>query len=261
MSTTVSTTNQQQVKYFHAQTRDTSKIGRDAITNLHELAYMTDSFVWSIATYPDLVLCCGLENLSKLLVSRSDCFLSYDTTFCLGDFYLSFIVTQCEYFTQKPIMPVAFVLHERKFDRVHEVFFQNVRDKIPSLKQCCIVTDGESAIIKAVSSVMPEWKLVTCWNHIITDVEFWLKKHGASADEIAVYKNQMYELLRCETCVFLSSKIDSFTTTWSEAFVTYLYKRISMAFVGYLRQCGISDSSVTTNTSESMNAMLKRFQV
>jgi len=65
--------------------------------------------------------------------------------------------------------------------------------------------------------------------------------------------------------VFLSSKIDSFTTTWSEAFVTYfnehLYKRISMAFVGYLWQCGISDSSVTTNTSESMNTMLKRFQV
>ena len=188
--------NQQRVKYFHAQTRDTSKIGRDAITNLHELAYMTDSFVRSIATFPDLVLCCGLENLSKLLVSRSD--------FVWVIFYLSFIVTQCEYFTQKPIMPVAFVLHERKFDRVHEVFFWNVRDKIPSLKQCCIVTltDGESAIIKAVSSVMPEWKLVTCWNHIITDVEFWLKKHGASADEIAVYKNQMYELLRCETCVF-----------------------------------------------------------
>ena len=103
---------------------------------------------------------------------------------------------------RNPSCRVAFVLHERKFDRVHEVFFWNVRDKIPSLKQCRMVTDGESAIIKAVSSVMPEWKLVTCWNHILTDVEFWLKKHGASADEIAVYKNQMYELLRCETCVF-----------------------------------------------------------
>jgi len=121
--------NQQQVKYFHAQTCESSKTGRDAITNLHELAYMTDSFVWSIATIPDLVVCCGLEQLSLLSTTHSDCFSSYDTTFCLGDFYISFIVMSSYYFTQKPTVPVAFVLHERKFDRVHDVFFHNVREK------------------------------------------------------------------------------------------------------------------------------------
>jgi len=37
--------NQQQVKYFHAQARETHKIGRDAITNLHELAFMLTHFI------------------------------------------------------------------------------------------------------------------------------------------------------------------------------------------------------------------------
>ena len=44
--------NQQKVKYFRAQARETHKIGRDAIINLHELAFMLISFVWSISTFP-----------------------------------------------------------------------------------------------------------------------------------------------------------------------------------------------------------------
>ena len=61
-----------------------------------------------------------------------------------------------------------------------------------------IVTDGESAMSKAVESIIPEWKLVTCWNHILTDLEVWLKKKYASVDEISVYKSNVREMLQYE---------------------------------------------------------------
>ena len=136
--------------------------------------------------------------------------------------------------------------------------------KCPTIRKvhfACITENGQSNDF----AVMPQWKLVTCWNHIVTDIEFWLKKHGAAAAEIVVYKNQVYELLKCETPAFLSSKLDTLRQTWSDTFVQYfdsrIHKQIEMAYVGYLHKCGLEGSAVTTNTSESMNAMLKRFQV
>ena len=99
----------------------------------------------------------------------------------------------------------------------------------------------------------------------MTDVEFWLKKHGAAAAEVLVYKNQVYELLKCKTTSFLESKLDTLRQMWSDTFAQYfeshLRKRIDLAYTSYLRECGLNGSAVTTNSSESMNAILKRFQV
>lgn len=49
--------------------------------------------------------------------------------------------------------------------------------------KACTVTDSEAGIVKAV---IPEWKMTTCWNHTIHDVEFWLKKHAAHSVDISV---------------------------------------------------------------------------
>jgi len=80
---------------------------------------MIPAFVRTIATFPDLTVCLGLSQLlDQLLVPTMMlcCLsLSYDTTFCMGDFYLSFLVLYCSAFVEQPVMPVAFVLHQRKF--------------------------------------------------------------------------------------------------------------------------------------------------
>jgi len=257
--------NAQQVKYFHSLSTSAQKIGRDAIVNLHELAYMIPGLVWSITTFPDLIVCLGLTQLLQFASANTDAVLSYDTTFCLGDFYLSFLVLSCSFFVERPVMPVAFVLHERKFDTVHHVFFQHFLTKCTHMKNACVVTDGEAGIVKAVQAVMPEWKLATCWNHIIRDVEFWLKKHAARSEDISVYKNQIRELLACETEVLLQRKSSMFQEHWSAAVIDYyqnhLRGRIDRAYTAYLLQCGLDGAGITTNSSESMNAMLKHFQV
>ena len=81
-------------------------------------------FVWSISTYPDLVVLFGLPEFFKMMDDCSDdiLLLTYDTTFSSGDFYITTLVLQLCTFTERPIMPVAFMLHERKFQKLHEVF-------------------------------------------------------------------------------------------------------------------------------------------
>jgi len=66
---------------------------------------------------------------------------------------LSFLVVACSVFVERPLMPIAFVLHERKFESVHEMFFKLVKAKYLAISKSCIVTDGEAGILKAISSV------------------------------------------------------------------------------------------------------------
>ena len=51
-------------------------------------------------------------------------FLSYDTTFKLDDFYVSPFLFCHVLFEQTPTIPAAFVLHERKFQSIHEEFMK-----------------------------------------------------------------------------------------------------------------------------------------
>ncbi len=65
------------------------------LSTLHELAYDISPFVISIKTFPDVLIVCGHSSLSEELnsmlqaESESPQLLSYDTTFQLGDFFLS----------------------------------------------------------------------------------------------------------------------------------------------------------------------------
>ena len=70
------------------------RLTHDALYNLHELAYNLDGFVMKITMYPDLVIICALKSMvveleTVLQLDLQSQLLSYDTTFELGDFYLS----------------------------------------------------------------------------------------------------------------------------------------------------------------------------
>ncbi len=84
-----------QIVNIQQRERQKSRLTRDALYNMHELAFDLGGFVKVIMTYPDMIVVCGHE---KLLIELNNLLqiesiqpqlLSYDTTFQLGDFYLS----------------------------------------------------------------------------------------------------------------------------------------------------------------------------
>ena len=213
-----------------------------------------------------MVISCGSTEIIEWIMSKCSktiCFLSYDTTFSLGDFYVSALVIKIPTFNEKPTIPVAFLIHSRKFQRMHENFFVDLQLRYFSL-QCIIVTDGESALENAVTKVFPKWTPVTCWNHIIQDVERWVKNHGGKKDDCVIYKGHIRELLNCQTKDLFDMKIATLKPSWSQAFSeyvdTYLNARLQRACNYYLHSIGLNDDIMTTNMSESFNAILKRFQ-
>ena len=119
--------------------RQKSRLTHDAIYNLHELAYDLNGYVKLITTYPDLVVICGLDKLIEELDftlqmdSERPQLLSYDTTFQLGDFYLSPLLYRHTLFSHSPVIPALFLIHERKFQTTHEIFMQSVAKLVPTL--------------------------------------------------------------------------------------------------------------------------------
>ena len=68
-------------------------------------------------------------------------------------------------FKDKPCIPVAFLLHERKFVHTHVELFHVMHEQVPSLRKLStisLVTDGEQAIITAIRNKLPNINLVRC---------------------------------------------------------------------------------------------------
>ena len=112
--------NLKQVRNVRYEHLNLTRISHDALYNLHEIAYDIAGFIWKINTFPDLICICGLQEIINecdkvLLLDSSLQLLSYDTTFNLGDFYVSPLVFRHTLFQEIPCMPVMFLIHERKF--------------------------------------------------------------------------------------------------------------------------------------------------
>ena len=223
--------NTKQVSNMQARERQKFRLSHDALYNLHELAYDLDGFLAKITTYPDLMVICGLNviisEFDRVLQvsSQTSQLLSYDTTFQLGDFYLSSLPFRHIAFTPSPVLPALFLIHERKFQSTHEEFMKHVSKVIPALRSCQqeipVVTDDEGGICKAIDLYLPNLTRLRCWNHTINAAKVWLRKHGGSASEIPVYVSHLRELFHQPCEADYVEQLQVLESNWSRPFADY----------------------------------------
>ena len=184
----------------------------------------------------------------------------------MGDFYVSTLTVKHILFTNEPSIPVAFMIHERKFQRHHEQFFENLKELVPSLGKCnaSFVTDREKGITNAVQKVLPEISVFHCWNHVKRDMRFSVKKHGGMSDDISVYADHLNELLNCETEDMFDRLYDDFSITWSNAYLEYFNVELKPSILNYSGRWLLEPrnmyhpfSGITNNVLESINCVLK----
>jgi len=85
--------NGKQISYFKSTNACGGCATRDSFCALHQLAYIITGFIWTICTYPDLVMTCGSAFFTTNLPTASIVMISHDTTFNLGDFYVSMLTS------------------------------------------------------------------------------------------------------------------------------------------------------------------------
>ena len=220
----------------------------------------------------------------------------YDTTFCLGDFYVSTLAFQHIMFKDKkgkrkvqgvpqsqtaalprpqeeevkswalPI-PVAFMVHERKFQKCNEEFIEIIKTKVPKLsnKAVCVITDRETGIVNAFEKCLESSQILICWNHILRDLKIWLNSHGGSSADKQVYGKHVKTLLHYGSAALFQEKYAELKVLWSEAMVTYFEQNLYETMQNYSGRWVLEKynnynpySGITNNCAESINAKLKR---
>lgn len=263
--------NAKQIRNIQAKMNKARRLSHDEIYNTLQLAYHLDNFVHHFSIFPDLQCFVAnkelLQELNKILQVKSDeiPLLSYDTTFLIGDFYVSVLVFKHVLFDCNPSIPVAFYIHDRKSEEIHVDFWRKIATLVPNINRAStvIVTDREKAVVNAIKKVVPNAALVHCWNHILSDAKHWIKQHGGKSDDQLVYISNLKELLQMENEDDYAEKLEELSQLWSKPFLEYYQSKLHHDIIKHsakwvLEEHKVYDpySGVTNNMSESMNAVI-----
>jgi len=266
--------NYQQVENFRNKFLNQQRISRDSLYNVHAMAIDLPEFVHKIETHPDLLcICCHKEIMEEFdrvltLQSASPQLLSYDTTFNLGDFYVSVLNFRHTLFIECPVVPAAFLIHERKFHEYHETFFKQCALLTPTLRKIKnpIVTDDEKGIVASIQKVLPNLKWLRCWNHLLRDVRRWLHKRNAPSKDVDVYISNLKKLFHKPSLTEYHAELEKMMQTWSAPYVDYYNAFINADVMSVgrweLEQAGLYNpySGITNNQSEGLNHVLQSLE-
>ena len=171
-------------------------------------------------------------------------------------------------FKEAPMIPAAFLLHERKFEEHHREMLNICCKLVRALRTATyqIVIDEERAIVNAISEVFPQAVQLRCWNHIFRDVTRWLRSHGAQSHDISVYLNDLRTLFHLQEEANYASSLDELKQKWSAPFFDFYTKNI-LTDIHSIARWSIEEyevynpySGVTNNQAEVLNFVLKQLQ-
>ena len=201
---------------------------RDSLYNLHVRA-MDGNFVEEIITFPDLIVIGWDNNIANVFDSvlqiPQSIGLYYDTTFKLGDFYVSILSFEEKEFTNCPTIPLFFMIHERKTSETHDLFWRHVKKRFPALssaKNVFIVSDEELAIVNAMQEHFPHIEIYRCWNHVFQNAMFKLRKCGIKKkDELGMYVDDVRHLLSQPNIEKYNELLLIKLVSWSKVFCLF----------------------------------------
>ena len=199
------------------------------------------------------------------LKSDEPVLLSYNTTFNVGDFFVSCLVFKHVLFKDGKTIPAAFLVHDRKNQESHDDFFRLLSKFVPNLNKGnpVIVTDRELSFTKAIQNNFPNMNILYCWNHLKKDVTRWLTDHGATQDDKTVYSTDVVRLLQTESLESFSALETELKLNWSEAFVDHFDNHLKQDMTNHAAKWVLQDlgvynpySGITNNISEGTNNII-----
>lgn len=307
LETTKVPTGSKQIDNFKYSQVKQLKILNDDILSLNALRLIgLDNFVDTIMIAPHLQVFLahpGSIQLTQRLADRSlesgkPFFVYYDTTYNVGDYYVSFLSAKNLELASEPAYVICVNIHESKSEDSHFNFFNQFVHKILKFNEnVCMITDREQAIINAINRSFGKEGLSNllffCENHIKTDLEFWLDKElkqklegllkyksiEVTANDPAIqaqktklksqFKGFLFsalELTNCATTEELVTQKEASAEKWSIEFKAYFENCIEPAIRNNLEKRAkfkfikeLSMQSITNNLSEATHFSFKKW--
>ena len=211
-----------------------------------------------------------LDELNNLLSLQTDepVLIGYDTTFNVGNNFVSTLVFKHVMFEGGKLIPDAFLIHNRKKQFCHELFFRKLVEVVPNLRSCkgLLVLDRERAVTNAVQKIMPNTQIFYCKNHLRQDLKRWLETHNASRDDKEVYKEAFMTLQQSGSREEFHDDEAELKLFKKDLMVEYFdnhYRKDilnhDVKFVLQEHELYSPEEDMTNNISESLNSVLTKF--
>lgn len=113
--------------------RENKLLSSDDIVGLYLLSDELGNFIRNIQLLPDFFTVFFSDAMAKEFSSLKEVALFYDTTFNLGDFYVSPLTFKHPHFEGGPVIPLCYVIHHRKNLETHQCFFQFFKKSCPTI--------------------------------------------------------------------------------------------------------------------------------
>ncbi|CAF1596322.1 unnamed protein product [Rotaria sp. Silwood1] len=259
--------NASQCNYRRQKYLNNQKISHDELSNVILLSYELNEFYKLLQLQPEtLIILMHDQMKSQLLnllrITKEIVPLYYETTFSLGEIYVSILGFRNVIFSERPILPLAILMHDRKLQSGHERFVQILNNELPNLhKNCILVTDGEDALKNAFRKYYPRMLQLRCWNHAMNDIKAAAKKKEIIDGVIDAIKT----LLRASSYNEFRVQYENISLHWPKRFVEYFEKNTLPiinelgGWSGRMFQLFDEVSGVKNNPIESLNAVFKRW--
>lgn len=192
--------------------------------------------------------------------------LSYNITEKIGNYFVSPLLFKHTLFSEAPVMPVAFLIHESKSQYAQGMFMSFMAKEVPEMIGALFVTSGEENVLKAMQNKLPQVWHLCGWRQVQASVRRWLKQQGATDVGCRSHLTQFKELLMCATEAEYKRRLEEFTQKWSDSFVEYYKQKIHPVVSHYagrwiLEPLGVYNgyTGVTTNHCQGFDTLLQTF--
>lgn len=145
-------------------------------------------------------------------------------------------------FSERPILPLAILMHDTKQQDVHQHFVHILSIELPDLhKKCVLVTDCETALKNAFRTYYPTMLQLRCWNHGLKNLKSAAKKCFYSEQEtndtgevddqankkeaVANLIDTITNLLRASSRADCLHEYENISTSWPKEFREYFEKQ------------------------------------
>jgi len=134
--------------------------------------------------------------------------------------YLSTLLFRHSIFESEPILPVAFMIHERKNPDDHRRLFELIHEKCPEVAstECIFITDREFGDIK---SVLPSALQFFSWHYFEDDIANWVETNGGTNEEANNFISDVFNLMKLKSVEQFYRELASKRRQWSSDFAHY----------------------------------------
>ena len=105
------------------------------------------------------------------------------------------------------------------------------------------MTDEEKGF-EAIENGLPKIHRFFCWNHLMSAMKLWLKRHGASASELHVYVNNIWDLLHQKTKKDYEICLSEMKVKWSLPFLHYFMFEIHDKVGPFIHSCWLQSTII-----------------